>query len=103
MRYELFKALPGFLSSTAKELLLASDLDEATGKLTWPRVVLYEYPNEWNERVKAPFPPKAETNYFIHVLHLEAYEYLCRTGWIYDPRHTGREYRVVDNRVAPGA
>lgn len=103
MRYELFKALPGFLSSTAKEKLLESELDEGTGRLSWPRVVLYEYPNEWNERVKSPIPPKKETNYLIHVLHLEAYEYLCRTGWVYDPRHTGRVYKVVDNRVAPGA
>ena len=103
MRYELFKALPEFLSSNAKELLLESNLDEATGRLSWPRIVLYEYTNEWHERLRSPLPPKTETNYLIHVLNAEAYEYLCKVGWVYDSRHTGRLYSVVDNRVAPGA
>ena len=31
------------------------------------------------------------------------YERLCRAGWIYDPRHTGRRRGpVIDNRSAPG-
>lgn len=103
MRYELFKALPEFLSSTAKELLLESALDEATGKLSWPRIVLYEFTNEWNERMRSPFPPKLEVSYIIHVLNAESYEYLCKAGWIYDSRHTGRIFSTVDNRKAPGA
>lgn len=103
MRYELFKALPEFLSSTAKELLLETDLDEATGKLTWPRIVLYEFINEWQERLRHSNPPKTDVNYLIHVLNAEAWEYLCKTGWAYDERHTGRRYKVVDNRKAPGA
>ena len=103
MFYKLFPALPDFLSSTAKELLTETDLSEETGRLSWPRVMKYQYNNQWGEKIMTPLPPKNEENYCVHVLNIEAWEYLCKTGWAYDQRHTGRVFSVVDNRKAPGA
>ncbi len=102
MFYKLFPALPDFLSSTAKELLTETDLSEETGRLSWPRVVKYEYKNDWGEKIMSPIPPKNEDSYIVVVLHIEAWEYLCKTGWSYDKRHTGRVFSVTDNRKAPG-
>lgn len=103
MLYKLFPALPDFLSSTAKKVLLETDLNESTGKLSWPRVLMYEYNNEWGEKIKTAIPPENENSYYVLITNIEAYEYLCKTGWAYDKRHTGRNYQVVDNRLAPGA
>ncbi len=104
-QHKIFTALPEFLSNHAKELLFASDIDESTGRISWPRVVVYEYINEWKEKLKSPIPPppKEGSSYLLHILNIEAWEYLCKTGWAYDSRHTGRTYQVIDNRKAPGA
>jgi len=96
--YKLFPALPDFLSDLAKKLLFETDLSESTGRISWPRVMMYEFDNEFSERIKTPIPPANETSYIIQVMNIEAYEYLCKTGWAYDKRHTGRIYAVVDNR-----
>ncbi len=103
MFYKLFNALPNFLSSKAKELLLETDLSEETGRLSWPRVIKYQFANEWGEKIMSALPPKNETSYNIQVYNIEAWEYLCKTGWAYDERHTGRKFQLVDNRKAPGA
>ncbi len=103
MQYKLFTALPDFLTKLAKELLLDTNLSEETGRLSWPRVIKYAYENEWGEKIMSPLPPKNETKYHIHVYNIEAWEYLCKTGWAYDERHTGRKFLIVDNRKAPGA
>lgn len=103
MDFKIFNALPSFLSSDAAKVLLLSQLSESDGRLSWPRVVMYEYANEWGERIKTALPPKNEIDYFVIVLNQEAYDYLNKTGWMYDERHTGAKYKVVDNRKAPGA
>jgi len=82
MQYKLFTALPNFLTDTAKSLLFETDLSEETGRLSWPRIVMYEFKNEWGEIVRSQLPPKNEDRYYYRVLNLEAYEYLCKTGWI---------------------
>ncbi len=101
--YKLFPALPGHLTDLAKKLLFETDLNEANARLSWPRVMKYVYENEWGETMSSPLPPANEVKYAIHVLHIEAWEYLCKTGWAYDEKHTGRRFEVVDNRKAPGS
>lgn len=101
-QYKLFPALPDHLTDLAKKLLFETDLNEANGRISWPRVMMYEHDNEWGEKIKAPLPPANEVTYNIRVANIEAWEYLCKTGWAYDSKHTGRTYSVIDNRKAPG-
>lgn len=102
-QYKLFPALPSHLTDLAKKLLFETDLNESNGRISWPRVIMYEFKNEWGENIKNPLPPANETTYNILVANIEAWEYLCKTGWAYDTKHTGRSIVFVDNRKAPGA
>ncbi len=104
MQHKIFTALPDFLSKTAKDMLFDSRIDDKTGLISWSKVVQYEYYNEFKEKLSSYNPPKSETKYNIRIFNLEAYEYLIKTGWIYDPKHTGKQLvPMVDNRTAPGA
>ncbi len=108
MHHKIFTALPDFLSNTAKEVLFESVINEHTGLVSWPRVVQYEHDNGFGEIVRSHNPPTIrtqdnETRYYIRVYNLEAHEYLCKTGWMYDPKHTGVKTVIIDNRRAPGA
>ena len=103
MFHKIFTALPDFISKNAKDLLFDSQINEQTGLISWPRVMKYEYYNEFKETVSSPNPPKTKDAYHIRVFNIEAYEYLTKTGWIHDPKHTGRPITsFVDNRRAPG-
>lgn len=103
MQHKIFTALPEFLAKDAKTRLMESEINESTGLVSWPRVMLYEYKDQWGVILRTHNPPKNETSYNISILNLEAYEYLCKTGWVYDPQHTGGNPMFVDNRRAPGA
>ncbi len=103
MDTQVFTALPDILSKVAKEVLFKSQINERTGLVSWPRVMLYSYYDEFQTKLRSPNPPMNETSYNIEILNLEAYEYLTKTGWVHDEKHTGKHLDVVDNRVAPRA
>jgi len=104
MHHKIFTALPDFVSKLAKDLLFESQLNEQTGLIAWPRVMKYEYYTEFNEKISTPNPPLTEDKYNVRIFNIEAYEYLTKTGWVHDPKHTGRPIsEVIDNRAAPGA
>ncbi len=100
MLYKIFTALPDFLSSEAKEVLFESHINDQTALIAWPRVIKYEYYNDFREKILSPNPPKAdEIGYTIKIFNTEAAAYLTSTGWIYDPKHTGRVPKpIIDNR-----
>jgi len=100
---KIFTALPDFLSKAAREVLFESQISEQSGLVSWPRVMQYIIYDEFQVAIKLPNPPQNEVRYTIQVHNLEAYEYLTKAGWVYDPKHTGRPIKpVIDNRPAPG-
>ena len=92
MFHKIFNALPEFLSAAAKTALFESEISEANGLISWPRVMKYIIYNDFRERIKLTNPPKNDVKYKIEIYNLEAYEYLQKTGWVYDPKHTGKAY-----------
>lgn len=103
MIHKIFTALPDFISKNAKEILFDSYINEQSGLISWPRVMKYEYFTEFEEKVSSPTPPQTEDKYYVRIFNIEAYDYLTKTGWVHDPKHTGRPITaVIDNRKAPG-
>ena len=103
MFHKIFTALPDFLSKNAKEILFDSHIDEQNGLISWPRVMRYEYFNEFTEKMSSSNPPLTKDKYYVKIFNIEAYEYLIKTGWVHDLKHTGRPITpVIDNRAAPG-
>ncbi len=99
MLYKIFTALPDSLSNEAKEVLFDSQINDQTALIAWPRIIKYEYYNDFKEKILSPNPPKAEIHYIIKIFNTEAFAYLTSTGWIYDPKHTGRVPKpIIDNR-----
>ena len=90
MLFKVFTALPDFLSAEAKEVLFDSQINDQTALIAWPRVLKYEFYNPFKEKILSPNPPKAEIHCITKIFNAEAYQYLTSTGWIYDPKHTGR-------------
>lgn len=88
------------------------------GRISWPTIVQYEwngtihdYPPSHKmepvkptiaERIFGLFYSQPRTPAYRVIVHNQAsYEILCRTGMIYDARHTGVEVtEPVDNRRA---
>lgn len=104
MHFKLFTALPDYLSDTAKKLLFESQINERNGLISWPRVVKYSVMSEFKEKIYLHNPPLNDIKYLPAIANTEAYGYLVKTGWIYDPKHTGRSVKeFTDNRKAPGA
>lgn len=99
MLYKIFTALPDFLSKEAKELLFDSQINDQTALISWPRIIKYEYYNAFKEKILSPNPPKTEVKYAMKIFNPEAFAYLTSSGWIYDPKHTGRLVKpIIDNR-----
>ena len=74
-----------------------------TGRIGWPGVVVYVTAIN-GATVRSPVPPPAGIAYRCVPARpgvLAQFDALSRSGALRDPRHTGRDGVVVDQRKAP--